>query len=60
MKSGLLEQIGNTPLVKLERTCSDLPGVEIWVKCEFPQPGRLCERSARLQHYSRGRGQRQA
>jgi len=39
MRSGLLEQIGNTPLVKLERTCSDLPGVEIWVKCEFLNPG---------------------
>jgi S-sulfo-L-cysteine synthase (O-acetyl-L-serine-dependent) len=35
----LLEQIGNTPLVKLERTCADFPGVEIWVKLEYFNPG---------------------
>jgi len=41
MRNGrnLLEQIGNTPLVKLERTCGDLPGVEIWVKLESFNPG---------------------
>jgi len=41
MRNGqhLLEQIGNTPLVKLGRTCADLPGVEIWVKLEFFNPG---------------------
>jgi cysteine synthase B len=41
MRNGrhLLEQIGNTPLVKLERACADLPGVEIWVKLEYFNPG---------------------
>jgi len=31
----LIDQIGNTPLVRLERCCTDLPGIEIWVKLEF-------------------------
>jgi cysteine synthase B len=35
----LLDQIGNTPLVRLQRLCGDLPGVEIWVKLEFLNPG---------------------
>lgn len=35
----MLDQIGNTPLVRLERLCADLPGVEIWVKLEFFNPG---------------------
>ena len=37
--SSLLDQIGNTPLVRLERTCADLPGIEIWAKLEFFNPG---------------------
>jgi cysteine synthase B len=41
MRNGqnLLDQIGDTPLVKLARTCADLPGIEIWVKLEFFNPG---------------------
>jgi cysteine synthase B len=35
----VLAHIGNTPLVKLERIASDLPGVEIWAKAEFFNPG---------------------
>ncbi len=35
----ILSHIGNTPLVKLERIASDLPGVEIWAKAEFFNPG---------------------
>lgn len=31
----LIDQIGNTPLVRLERCCADLPGVAIWLKLEF-------------------------
>ena len=34
----LLDQIGNTPLVRLNRA-ADLPGVEIWLKLEFANPG---------------------
>jgi S-sulfo-L-cysteine synthase (O-acetyl-L-serine-dependent) len=33
--SRLIDQIGNTPLVRLERCCADLPGVEVWLKLEF-------------------------
>lgn len=35
----LLDQIGNTPLVRLGRSVSDLPGIEIWTKLEFFNPG---------------------
>ncbi|MCZ2079253.1 MAG: cysteine synthase family protein [Bryobacterales bacterium] len=35
----LLAQIGNTPLIRLERVASDLPGVEILGKAEFFNPG---------------------
>ncbi|HXG32832.1 MAG TPA: cysteine synthase family protein [Bryobacteraceae bacterium] len=37
--SSILEQIGNTPLVRLEKIAADLPGVEIWAKAEFFNPG---------------------
>nr|MCH9681275.1 PLP-dependent cysteine synthase family protein [Deltaproteobacteria bacterium] len=35
----IIELIGNTPLVRLGRIDADLPGVEIWAKCEFANPG---------------------
>jgi cysteine synthase B len=35
----LLDQIGNTPLVRLDKSAADLPGVEIWLKLEFLNPG---------------------
>lgn len=35
----LLAQIGNTPLIRLERIASDLSGVEILGKAEFFNPG---------------------
>jgi len=35
----LLGQIGNTPLVRLERITADIPGAEVWVKLEFQNPG---------------------
>ncbi|HWF47036.1 MAG TPA: cysteine synthase family protein [Bryobacteraceae bacterium] len=59
-KPNLLDQIGNTPLVQLGRLCADLPGIEIWAKLEFLNPGgsvkdrpalniiREAERSGRL------------
>lgn len=31
--------VGNTPLVRLRRIGADLPGVRIYVKCEFMNPG---------------------
>ena len=37
--TSLLDQIGNTPLLKLERMTRDLPGVEIFAKAEFFNPG---------------------
>lgn len=37
--TGLLEQVGNTPLLPLDRMSADLPGVEIYAKAEFFNPG---------------------
>jgi Cysteine synthase len=37
--TSLLAQIGNTPLLKLEKMAADLPGVEIYGKAEFFNPG---------------------
>jgi len=35
-----LEQlVGNTPLVPMRHLTRDLPGIEIWAKCEFFNPG---------------------
>src|SRR6202049_4616838 len=35
----LLQLIGHTPLIRLERIARDLPGVEIFAKAEFFNPG---------------------
>ncbi len=37
--STLLDRIGNTPLVRLERIAEDLPGVQILAKAEWTNPG---------------------
>lgn len=37
--TGLLSQIGNTPLLRLDRITRDLPGIEIYGKAEFFNPG---------------------
>ncbi|MGI8746546.1 MAG: PLP-dependent cysteine synthase family protein [Bryobacteraceae bacterium] len=37
--TGLLSQIGNTPLLSLKRMTADLPGIEIYAKAEFLNPG---------------------
>ena len=37
--SSILDQIGNTPLVRLGKIATDLPGVEIHGKAEFFNPG---------------------
>ena len=37
--SDLISLIGNTPLIRLERMAADLPGVEIYGKAEFANPG---------------------
>src|SRR6476619_2474895 len=37
--TSLLSQIGNTPLVYLGRLSADLPGVEIYGKAEYRNPG---------------------
>src|SRR5580704_10706592 len=38
-KSSLLNQIGNTPLLRLAKLDSQFPGVEIYAKAEFFNPG---------------------
>ena len=35
----VLAQIGNTPLIRLQRLTADLPGVEIYGKAEYQNPG---------------------
>ena len=35
----VLDQIGNTPLIKLERVTAELEGVEIYAKGEYFNPG---------------------
>ena len=35
----VIELVGNTPLLRLRRLESMCPGVEIWAKCEFANPG---------------------
>src|ERR1035438_6213946 len=37
--TNLLGMIGNTPLIRLERIARDLPGIEIYGKAEFFNPG---------------------
>src|SRR5579859_2388367 len=37
--SSLLEQIGNTPLLRLAKLDAEFPGVEIYAKAEFFNPG---------------------
>ena len=37
--SSLLEQIGNTPLLRLAKLDEEFPGVEIYAKAEFFNPG---------------------
>jgi len=39
LPTSLLAAIGNTPLVRLERIAADLPGIEIYGKAEFANPG---------------------
>ena len=35
----IVDLIGNTPLVRLRAIEADCPGVELWAKCEFANPG---------------------
>lgn len=37
--SGILDRIGNTPLVRLERVTAHLPGIQILGKAEWANPG---------------------
>jgi cysteine synthase B len=37
--TSILSAIGNTPLIRLERLTADLPGIEIYAKAEFFNPG---------------------
>src|ERR1700684_3660076 len=60
--ASLLDQIGNTPLIRLKKLDSEFPGVEIHAKAEFFNPGGSVkdragfnmildgERSGRLTH----------
>jgi cysteine synthase B len=39
MGISILKRIGNTPLLRLQRVCSDVPGAEIFGKAEWLNPG---------------------
>lgn len=39
MPASVLSYIGNTPLLRLERIAAGLPGIEIWGKAEYFNPG---------------------
>jgi cysteine synthase B len=46
--TSLVEQIGNTPLLRLAKLDAELPGVEIYAKAEFFNPGgSVKDRAAR-------------
>ncbi len=45
----LAEQVGNTPLIKLERIGRDTPGVELFAKLEYFNPGGSVKDRAALQ-----------
>ena len=38
-RTDILSQIGNTPLIRLTRITADLPGIEIYGKAEYANPG---------------------
>jgi S-sulfo-L-cysteine synthase (O-acetyl-L-serine-dependent) len=37
--ASIIDLVGNTPLVRLSRIDAECPGVEIYAKCEFANPG---------------------
>src|SRR3954451_25036308 len=37
--TGILERVGNTPLVRLDRLTAHLPGIQILGKAEWANPG---------------------
>src|SRR5262249_45813792 len=39
LSTSLLDQVGNTPLLRLAKLDAELPGVEIYAKAEFFNPG---------------------
>src|ERR1700722_16409245 len=54
--TNLLSMIGNTPLIRMERIARDLPGVEIYGKAEFFNPGGSVKDRAALNMILDGEG----
>src|ERR1700737_21081 len=50
----LLGQIGSTPLIRLAKVDEDLPGVEIYAKAEFFNPGGSVKDRAALNMIQEG------
>lgn len=47
LDTSLLAQVGNTPLIRLERVTADLPGIEVYAKAEYFNPaGSVKDRPA--------------
>ncbi len=53
--SSLLAQIGNTPLLRLEKITAGLQGVEVYAKAEYFNPGGSVKDRAALNMVRRGR-----
>ena len=56
----LLDTVGNTPLIRLERIPREFPGVEIFAKAEYFNPGWQREGPRRAEHGAGRRALRQA
>ena len=52
--SSILERIGNTPLLRLDRLTSHLPGITLLGKAEWVKPGGLGQGSSGLGDCGRG------
>jgi S-sulfo-L-cysteine synthase (O-acetyl-L-serine-dependent) len=53
-RASLLDQIGNTPLIRLKKLDSEFPGVEIFAKAEFFNPGGSVKDRAGLNMFLEG------
>ncbi len=53
----VLDQIGNTPLIRLEKVGAELANVEIYAKAEYFNPGGSVKDRPALNMIRRGNGQ---
>jgi cysteine synthase B len=51
--ASIVEAVGNTPLLRLQRVAKDTPDVEVWAKLEFANPGGSVKDRAALRMMQR-------